>query len=900
MLKIDIYPDKIILYKLKASYILFVKGEMSMNYKLTDLIEVPKLQSLINNFSDITGLSTTITETDGKAIIITSGWMDLCLKVHRVNPLSKERCDLSKLKIYNELNSGKSFVVMKCYNGLIDVCTKITVNDTHIATIFQGQFFFEEPDLKYFRLQAKEMGIDEESYISLISKVPVVPQNKIEQIARFLTNFSGILAEMGYKQLIQFQLNDLLQQEKDFSNSIISNAGMIILVWKMDGTIIKFNNFAQEITGFSESDIIGKKWMDLLVTLADEYPAEEVFAAIRGGELPYKNEGKFLCKDSRVIDVIWTNNAFFDSEGNKFIVSMGVDITERKKTEQELKISEERFKLALEGSKDVIVDWDMTGNILYMSNRWKELSGYEGTVIEEPYGKLINLVHPEDLKVITTNLNDLFLGKIPYCSYEVRVKMKDGSYKWLLNRGIAKSDAEGRPIRFAGSVTDITNRKEAEEHMNSLAFSDSVTGLSNRTLFIKRLEMLLSNYDSELSQGAVMFLDLDDFKKVNDTYGHSIGDMLLKKIGDRLKSSLRDKDVVARIGGDEFTILLTGVSRKDVVAECANRILNIFKNPWKISGYNFYITASIGITMFPNDGNNVSDVMKNADTAMYSAKDLGKNKYQFFENFMKDKILYKVGLERDLRSALGNEEFVIYYQPQVDIETGKISGMEALLRWDHPSRGIVSPMDFIPTAEEIGLIVPIGEFVLKKACLQNKLWMSENSCKLNISVNVSLLQLMDISFSEKIERILKETGLEPERLELEITESVMMQSVDAVIDTLYRLKRIGIRISLDDFGKGYSSLNYLKQLPIDNLKVDKSFIDDIGRVRHDEVIIEEIIAIAHKLKINVIAEGVETEEQLRYLKEQKCNKAQGYLFSRPLHPVDLQGLLKDRAVIINP
>jgi diguanylate cyclase (GGDEF)-like protein len=393
---------------------------------------------------------------------------------------------------------------------------------------------------------------------------------------------------------------------------------------------------------------------------------------------------------------------------------------------------------------------------------------------------------------------------------------------------------------------------------------------------------------------AVMFLDLDRFKVINDTLGHEAGDLLLKAVAERLKECLRPGDNVFRMGGDEFLFILTDVRDIDDVRSAAQAILDHFKEPVHINSHEFMISASIGISVYPLDGEELESLVKNADVAMYDAKNRGKNSFRFYEAHMNDKAEERLHIESSLRKALENKEFMLYYQPRFNLASSKIIGMEALVRWQHPDLGLVPPLDFIPLAEESGFIVPLGEWVLRTSCMQCREWQMEEGFPLNISVNISAAQFQREEFVEMVKRILEESLLDPKYLELELTESVVMENGAMAITKLNQLKALGVKISIDDFGTGFSSLSYLKHFPIDSLKIDRSFIKDIPTAPKDSAITKTIIALGRRLSLNVVAEGVETQEQFAFLLSRKCSEVQGYLISKPLPPEEAILLLHEQ------
>ena len=458
---------------------------------------------------------------------------------------------------------------------------------------------------------------------------------------------------------------------------------------------------------------------------------------------------------------------------------------------------------------------------------------------------------------------------------------------------------------------NITELKKSQEKLKTLAYYDSLTSLPNRPLFMDRLGQEIKYAQRNRKTIAVFFLDLDEFKKINDTFGHSAGDSLLVSVGNRLKDCLRYSDTIgrssgvirrdqastpeqfSRIGGDEFTLIIPNFSDKKFIATVAEKILSLFKQPFQVAGREIFISTSIGIALYPDNGDTVETLIKNADTAMYRAKEAGKNTFEYYSSTMNSKAKERIKLESEMRHAIDNQEFLLYYQPQYDIGTGQLVGMEALIRWKSKKMGLVSPGDFIPLAEETGLIVPIGEWVVQSACRQGKIWYDQGHRNLHLGVNLSPRQFFDPHLVGKIRSVLETTQFDPHFLEIEITETAVMQDNHRSVQVLNALKEMGIKISLDDFGTGYSSLAHLKIVEIDTLKIDQTFILNANLEGRDGAIISAIIDMGHRLQIKVVAEGVETEESLQYLKKKNCHVAQGYLFSPPLPVDEFQKLLEE-------
>jgi diguanylate cyclase (GGDEF)-like protein len=442
------------------------------------------------------------------------------------------------------------------------------------------------------------------------------------------------------------------------------------------------------------------------------------------------------------------------------------------------------------------------------------------------------------------------------------------------------------------SLRILQQRKRMEDRVNHMAFHDELTSLPNRLMLSQRLDQALSRHRRGGSQLAILFLDLDRFKVINDSLGHETGDVLLRQVADRLRSHSREGDTIARMGGDEFVVLIENSGNLSDISARAQRLVEQLSAPYLLGSNDCHVTVSIGVSVFPADGSDAPALLKAADVAMYRAKDTGRDSYQFYSAAMNVHTVERLELESDLRHALERHEFLLHYQPKVEVATGLITGVEALLRWDHPRRGLISPMDFIPLAEETGLIASIGEWVLATACARTKEWQDHGFAKLDVAVNLSARQFADPMLLPKLTNIIRRSGLDPSSLELEITESLVMSHGGSAVAVLQQLKSLGVRIAIDDFGTGYSSLAYLKRFPIDTLKVDRSFIRDIPADSGDKQITRAIIAMAHSLRLRVVAEGVETADQLKFLRKERCDTVQGYYLHRPLPEAEVAAVLK--------
>lgn len=565
------------------------------------------------------------------------------------------------------------------------------------------------------------------------------------------------------------------------------------------------------------------------------------------------------------------------------------EMADRRRAEAALRASEERYALAELGANDGLWDWDLGAQKIYFSPRWRSMLGYAGQVLGSTPDDWFNLVHADDLPALQGRLAAHLSGEAEHFSAEHRVLHKDGTYRWVLTRGIAVRDAAGKAVRMAGSQTDVTDRKQAEQQLFHDAFHDVLTELPNRALFVNRLQHAFSAAPRHKDGSfAVLFLDLDRFKFINDSYGHAVGDQLLRAFAARLAESLRPGDTVARFGGDEFAILLSQVADVSDAVLVAERVLEGLRRPFLVDQQALYASASVGIALAAQTHDGPDQLLRDADLALYQAKANGKARYEVFDAFMRSRTLDQLHLETDLRGALERGELRVYYQPIFDLHQNAITGFEALLRWQHPQRGLIAPDDFIPIAEECGLIGRIGEWVLREACgkLQQYTASDSSGPALTMNVNVSSRQLTPLLI-EQVKAVLRETGVVPQNLGLEITESVIVTDGDATESLLQELRGLGVGIHIDDFGTGYSSLSYLHRFPVDKLKIDKSFVGTAGTSKENLEIVRTIMGLAKVLNMEVIAEGVESQEQMTMLQEMGCRFVQGFLISKPAEMLDI-------------
>jgi diguanylate cyclase (GGDEF)-like protein len=570
------------------------------------------------------------------------------------------------------------------------------------------------------------------------------------------------------------------------------------------------------------------------------------------------------------------------------------EMAEHALAQQALVASKEKLTGILASIDNIVWSWT-PGEMLYISPIAEKVCARRTDEFYATPGLWWDIVHHDDQRRVADWIDKLWHGASNTCRY--RIVSADGQVRWLEVRAAAIRGADGVLSRIDGVAIDITERKDAEARVEYLASHDALTGLANRTLLGDRISQAMAQMQRAGRLLALMFLDLDRFKEINDSYGHLVGDALLKQVAERLKGSVREGDSVARQGGDEFVILLTNLTAPQDLAHIANKIVAAFQEPFFIEGRQLYVTTSAGAAVYPHDGEDIPTLFRNADTAMYEAKEDGGNTFKFYSRDMSVHALARSELENALRVAIDHSQFELYYQPKVDARTCEIVGAEALIRWNRPGHGMVSPAAFIPLAEETGLISPIGAWVLKEACRQNRVWQDAGLPPLCISVNLSARQFRQADLTRVVEMNLIEANLPPDCLELELTETLMMHNTEQFIARLRELKEMGVRLAIDDFGTGYSSLAYLKRFPVDCLKIDQSFIRDIAADPHDAAITRSVIALAHSLDMEVVAEGVETASQLAYLREHGCDQIQGYHFSRPVPAAAFARLLAQRVCV---
>ncbi len=672
-----------------------------------------------------------------------------------------------------------------------------------------------------------------------------------------------------------------------------------IFVADAQGGCIYTNAAYQGISGLSLARTLGTNWS----TAIHPEDRERVLAEWRNAALglaPFQTEFRFLREDG---SVVWTrvNSAVLDKEtGTRGFVQTVEDISERKVAEFVLRAAEEalfeekeRAQVTLNSIGDAVLTTDLSGNVTYMNLVAEAMTGWSREDAQgRPLAEVFRIIDGTTRNT-APNPAQLAIGenRTVGLAKDCVLIRRDGLESSIEDSAAPIHNRNGLVIGAVIVFHDVSQSRAMALKMAHLAQHDFLTGLPNRVLLTERLSQAIGLANRHRKQVGLLFLDLDYFKHINDSLGHAIGDQLLQSVSDRLAACIRATDTVCRQGGDEFVILLAELEQPQDAAHVAETLLATFAAPHQIGGHELHVTLSIGISIYPDDGVSVDAIMRNADTAMFHAKASGRNKYQFFKADMNIRAVRRLAVEINLRRALKQSEFLLHYQPKIDLASGAMVGAEALIRWRDPALGLVYPGRFVPIAEECGLIVPIGRWVLREACRQVRAWLDAGLSAVPVAVNISSVEFRHKDFLEGVALILKEAGLAPRYLELELTESILMQDAGASASVLEALKAMGVRLAIDDFGTGYSSLSYLKRFPIDTLKIDQSFVRDIATASDNGAIVSAVIGMGKSLKQRVVAEGVETDTQLAFLRARQCDEGQGYLFSHPLPAEDFARLM---------
>ena len=702
----------------------------------------------------------------------------------------------------------------------------------------------------------------------------------------------GLSAVIGIRKLLldQAATARTARREKAYMDRLFESAPEAVVLLDCDDRVLRANGEFLKMFRYEADEIVGHTINDLIAPPQLAEQALELTERVATGE-PVSAETQRMRSDGSLIHVSILGAPVHDEAGQVAVYGIYRDITDRITSESALRASEARYALAAAAANDGLWDWDLKSDEVYYSPRWKEMLGYSVDEIEANPGEWFQRVHEEDLPSVERAIRQHLERYSTHFEHEFRMEHNDGTYRWVIARGIAVFGDSG-PTRLAGSMADITDRRMAEDQLVHDAMHDALTNFPNRTLLLDRIERAVSLSKRQSHLIGVLVLDVDRFKVVNDSLGHTVGDEFLKAMGERLESCLRPGDTVARLGGDEFAILLDGMTEAGDAIRVVNRVFAELEQSFEVGGHEIFATTSIGVIVSASRYRRPEDLLRDADTAMHRVKERGGNGYELFDAEMHRQVVSQLQTEIDLRRALDRDEFDVRYQPIIELETGVLSGFEVLLRWRHPVRGEVGPNDFIALAEETGLIVPIGTWVLREACGEAAGWSPVEGRLPSISVNLSAKQFLQKDLLGQIETVLAETGLEPWRLHLEITESTLMDHAEEHVEILRKLKQLGVSVHVDDFGTGYSSLSYLHRFDVDVLKIDRSFVCEMTSKRENREIVRTVIQLAQNLGLSVTGEGIENPDQLEDLKSLKCTFGQGHLISLPLAAPELEGFLR--------
>ncbi|MGZ9078938.1 MAG: putative bifunctional diguanylate cyclase/phosphodiesterase [Burkholderiales bacterium] len=721
-----------------------------------------------------------------------------------------------------------------------------------------------------------------------------------EYLAATLGLYTGLVAIIVFfvsrfrrEHLALVATEGKLTRSEQRIRACVDHAALGIVEIDSEHRLTAVNERMCRILGYQPAQLAGID-LDRITAPADQLRARELMRKLRQGELEHLDyEVRYLRANGSVIWAHTTLSAIRDARGPHHCIGTVEDITGRKQAEQELHDSKEQFEQLATHIPEAFWITDLEKHaIIYVSPAFERIHGRPLQSVRSVWRAWKDTLHPDDRDRALEAHRKMAEGPV---DVQYRIVRPDGETRWVHACGYPVENEQRVVYRIAGTIEDITERREMENRLQYQAHFDSLTGLPNRVLFFDRLAQALTQAQRASQNVGLLFIDVDRFKIVNDTLGHLIGDKLLQRLAQRLVKSVRAEDTVARLGGDEFAIILPHIDKPENAALIAKKALRGLARPLRIDGNEVVVTGSIGVAISSSDGVDAPTLLKNADTAMFRAKNSGRNGYEFYTSEMNQRALEQLHLERQLRRALGRNEFVLHFQPKRNVAGGEITGCEGLLRWISPDLSALEPLAFVPLLEESGLIIQVGEWVIHAACKQIAQWQREGARVLPIAVNVSAKQFNQRKFADVIESALRENAVEGSLLEIELTESTAMQNAEETIAVLGKLKALGVRIAIDDFGTGHSSLSYLKRLPIDVLKIDRSFITGLPDNENDASITKAIITMAHSLGLKVIAEGVEHERQLDFLAQNGCDEVQGYLFSPAVSAVEIGAYVQARA-----
>ena len=774
--------------------------------------------------------------------------------------------------------------------------------------VFSQEFSSQAEDLQnWLRSAVRVLAVIMENRLQaqLIGEVSAGRQNLEdnlgaydESMGRFFNLFPLSLWEEDFSQLKTY-LDELRSQGvSDFRPYFKEHPDAVELCARKI-VITDVNQYTLEIYGRSNKE----EFISALNNAQNHGPLDVLFeelVAIGQGKTQFNWEGgdDFVNGEVRYHRVRWLVYPGCEETYQRVIVAI-TDVTEHRQILEALRESEERFSLAVNGANDGIWDWNLRTGKVYYSSRWKGLLGFSDSEIGDSRDEWIGRVHPEEVKRVKEELDAHLAGQTTQFASEHRIWTRFGNYRWYLVRGLAVREEGQRAHRMAGSLTDINPRKIIEERLVHDAMHDPLTNLPNRAYFLDLLRHSIERARRHGEyQAAVLFLDLDRFRLINESLGHTSGDRLLLAITNRLLACLRSGDSLSRFGGDDFAILLDDINGVADATRIATRIQHEMSLAFDLKGQEIFTSVSIGIVLVRSGYQSAEELLRDAETAMNRAKNAGRCRYQIFDPRMHAQSVALLQVEADLRRAIERQEFVLHYQPIISLPTGKITSVEALIRWQNPERGMILPIDFIPLAEETGLIQQIGEWILRTACAQARKWQDCGFKDLLVSINISPVQFQNHNLVDLVAGIIEETGVPPRALQLEITESTAMEDLDLSVRILHEMSNLGVQVSIDDFGVSYSSLGYLKRFPVNKLKIDLSFIREVPTSRDDSAITAAMIAMGHIMDLGVVSEGVENEDQLRFLISRQCDEAQGFLFAQAMTADEMTVLLSSGRLLI--
>ncbi|MGH1460451.1 MAG: EAL domain-containing protein [Neptuniibacter sp.] len=857
-----------------------------------DLAPPEHLTNLCASFSSLFNVAVAIVELDGK-ILFSAGWKKACSEFHRQHPLTSARCLESDTSLASQVMENKGYAVYHCKNGLVDVAVPIIVNDKHVTNLFAGQFLFEKADSNVFAKQAAEANFNEKEYLKAIGDIPVFTQERVKEMVLFLQQIAETIGELGYKNLLlknankeldakQFSLQKALYRASDSETrlrTILDNIDACIYLKDESGKYLYIN---RELSILLCPDLKDHSNPAMSDDCSDAFldPLNSTDAHVLSG---YKISGQEIELAER--SYLITKVPVKHPDGSIYaICGVLMDITSIKNSEKEIIKSHKLLDTVINNIPVmVLLESNNKKNCELINSPTEEFLG----IAQEKLNQDNYHTHcdPFRLKAIKGDPEQYHLNHPDWSEHEVLLEDEKKTY---FTKRIPIEDDLGN-CEFTLYVSeDISERKKSEELIKYQASYDELTGLPNRRQLDECLQQAIEDAKKNNHQLAYLFIDLDHFKDINDTSGHDIGDAVIFETARRIKSCIREQDLIARYGGDEVIVVVKCQSSLSDADRISDQITRVLSKPFNIVQEKFFLTASIGISVFPEHAESPIGLLKCADQAMYSAKKSNRGSYAYFDSSMQVQVQNRISLAKDMHDALSKNQFELYYQPIVDIKQHNIVKAEALLRWHHPVHGFISPEIFIPIAEATGLIHEIGEWVFKTALKNSKELSQKLGYPFQISVNKSPVQYRQKEADKNWLKQLKDENLSGENLCIEITEGVLLQKDEEVSDSLNMYRDLGIEVSLDDFGTGYSSLSYLNRFDIDYLKIDKSFIDNLHPDTPNYALCEAIVVMADKLGVKVIAEGVETEEQLQYISGIGCNYIQGYVFSRPLPSLEFE------------